>query len=118
MRYDYRVWIETVIQYRDEYGIIKSVIEGDKPQRKYNTIKGDPDFDLDCDRPYTLNDEIREYDRKIMFINGSWHCLPDGKMRIQRICYERKVPFDSIVQVFKFKNGYLTLFQKSVPKTS
>ena len=108
MGYDYMVWIETVVQYRDESGLIKSVIEGDRPQRKHNTFMGDPDFDLDCDRPYTLNDEIRDYDRKILFQNGIWYCLPAGKIRIQGICYERKIPFDSIVQVFKFKNGFLT----------
>ena len=100
---DYRIWIETVVQYRDISGIIQSFIEGEEPQRKYNQYNGDPDFDL----PYSLNDEIRDYGRKIMFENNVWFCLPAGKMRIQGICYERKISFDSLVSVFKFKNGYL-----------
>ena len=100
---DYRVWIETVLQYSDESGVLQSVIEGEAPQRKYNTINGDPDFNA----PYTLNDEIRDYGRKVMYEDGIWFCFPAGKMRIQRICYERNIPFDSLVRVFKFKNGYL-----------
>lgn len=107
MRCDYRVWIETVIQYMDETGKLQTLIEGDKPKRKYNTFKDDPDFDIDYDTVYTLNDEIREYGRKVLLENGIWYCLPAGKIRVQGICYERKIPFDSIVQVFKFKNGYL-----------
>ena len=100
---DYRIWIETVLQYIDESGALQSVIEGEPPQRKYNTMKGDSDFDA----PYSLNDEIRDYGRKVMLENGIWFCLSAGKMRVQGICYERKIPFDSLVRVFKFKNGYL-----------
>jgi len=100
---DYNVWIETVIQYTDESGAIQTVIEGETPQRKYDVYKGDPDFDL----PYTLNDEIRDYGKKVMLENGVWLCLHHGKMRIQEICYYKKIPFDSLVYVFKFKNGYM-----------
>ena len=100
---DYKVWVETVIQYLDESGATQTLIEGEQPKRKYNVYSGDPDFDL----PYSLNDEIRDYGRKVMMENKVWFCLPAGKMRIQEICYERKIHFDSIVSVFKFKNGYL-----------
>lgn len=99
---DYKVWIETVIQYIDESGL-QTVIEGETPQRKYEQYNGDPDFDA----PYTLNDEIRDYGKKVMLENGVWFCLHAGKMRIQEICYYKKIPFDSIVSVFKFKNGYM-----------
>ena len=99
---DYYIWIETVIQYIDSSGCQQSVIEGEKPQKKYNKKPDDPDFE----RVYTLNDEIREYDKKVLFENGYWFCLNSGKIRIQDICNRKKIPFDSIFSVFKFKNGY------------
>jgi len=99
---DYRIWVETVIQYRDANGIIQSEIEGEEPQRKWNIYPEDTDFE----EVYNLDAEIREYGKKVIYQDGVWRCLPQGKMRIQEICYERKIPFDSILYVFKFKNGY------------
>ena len=98
---DYYVWIETVVQYIDQSGTLQSVIEGTRPKRKYRRVS-DPDFD----EPYTLNHEIRDYGRKVMFEGGTWWCLPAGKLRVQGICYSKKIPIDSLISVFKFKNGY------------
>lgn len=101
---DYYFWIETVIQYFDQNGILQSVIEGDIPKRAYNNYPSDPDFE----EIYTLNSAIRDYGRRVLFENGKWYCLDKGKIRIQGICYKKKIPFDSLVYVFKFKNGYLS----------
>jgi len=100
---DYYVWVETVIQYVDTDGFIKSVIEGTSPKRGW-IYYGDTDFD----KPYGLNDVIRDYGRRVMFESGSWYCLPAGKLRVQGICYSKKIPIDSVISVFKFKNGYCT----------
>ena len=99
---DYRIWIETVIQYRDASGMIQTEIEGEEPQRRWNIYPHDTDFE----EVYGLSQEIREYGKMVLYQDGAWYCLPAGKMRIQEICYKRKIPFDSIVYIFKFKNGY------------
>ena len=99
---DYYVWIDTVIQYIDSSGNQQSLIEGNTPQKRYNKKPEDYDFET----VYTLNDEIRDYDKKILFENSCWFCLEYGKLRIQKICSKNKIPFDSIISVFKFKNGY------------
>lgn len=103
MPHDYYIWIETVIQYIDAAGFLQCIIEGEKPKRKYNKEPTDYDFEV----AYGLNDEIRDYDRKILFQNGVWLANQYGKLRIQRICYKNRIPLDSIISVFKFKNGYL-----------
>jgi len=102
MGMEYYIWVETVIQYLDQTGAIQYSIDGDRPKRKWNR----PTTDADFERDYGVNDEIRDYGKKVLYEDGAWHCLPEGKMRIQRLCYERKIPFDSILYVFKFKNGY------------
>jgi hypothetical protein len=99
---DYYVWIDTVIQYIDSSGNQQSLIEGSERQKRYNIISSDPDFEKD----YTLSVEIEEYGKKVLFENGVWYCLENGKIRIQEICCEKKIPFDSIISVFKFKNGF------------
>lgn len=103
MGHNYYCWIETVIQYLDTERNLQSVIEGDQPQKGYNYYSSDPDFE----EKRTLNTVIKEYGRKVLFENGTWYCLDAGKIRIQGICYNKKIPFDSLVCVFKFKNGYL-----------
>ena len=100
---DYKIWIETVIQYNDESDALQTFIETQTPERKYEYYTGDPDFD----KPYSLDDEIREYGKMVLLENGVWLCLYIGKMRINEICDINKIPFDSLVSVFKFKNGYM-----------
>lgn len=106
---DYYIWIETVIQYIDASGLLQCIIDGEKPKRTYNKEPVDYDFEV----TYSLNDEIRDYDRKIMYENGIWIANLHGKMRIQGLCYENKIPYDSIISVFKFKNGYLNNVKSS-----
>jgi len=98
----YYVWIETVVQYIDSNGYPQCIIQGEEPIKKYTIQPSDSDFET----PYTLNDEIEEYDRRILYEYGMWRCLPKGKLRIQKLCYKHKISIDSVVSVFKFKNGY------------
>lgn len=100
---DYYIWLDTVIQYIDLSGTLQSVIDSDKKCKRYIREPHDWDFE----EPYGINDEIREYGKKIMFEKGAWYCLPCGKQRIQEICTDKQISFDSIVTVFKFKNGYV-----------
>ena len=98
---DYYCWIETVVQYLDASGVQQSAIEGEEPKRRYVSY-GDPDFN----KPYGLNEEIADYGKRALYENGAWVCLPSGKLRIEELCYAKKIPFAMITSVFKFKNGY------------
>lgn len=102
MTCNYYCWIETVIQYIDEAGLKQSIIEGGEPRQRHVNEKYDSDFETS----YGLNEEIEDYGKKVLYTNKVWYCLPRGKLRIQGICYSKKIPFDMIVDVFKFKNGY------------
>jgi hypothetical protein len=84
---DYYFWIETVIQYVDSEGQIQSYIEGTVPKHGYNKYPRDRDFEY----VIGLDDEIHAYGRKIMFQNNEWYCLDVGKLRIQEICYKKKI---------------------------
>ena len=99
---DYYFWIDTVIQYTDSANIMHTYIEGTPPRRAYNMYPRDQDFEV----VIGLNDEIEIYGKKTMFEDSVWYCLDVGQLRIQKICYNKKIPIDSLVSVFKFKNGY------------
>ena len=99
---DYYIWIETVIQYLDADGKQQSFIEGTERERGYTTYFEDPDFD----EPHDLNYQIKKYGKKPMFENGIWYCLDSGRLRIEDICLENNIKIDSIISIFKFKNGF------------
>lgn len=106
---DYYFWFETVIQYFDSEGNVQSYIEGTIPRYGYNKYPRDRDFEY----VIKLNDEIEAYGRKVMFENNVWYCLDTGKLRIQEICYKKKIPIHSVWCVFKFMNGY-NIYDQSI----
>ena len=124
---DYYTWIETVIEYKDLSGNLRTYI--DKPdfeqyERNYEYNLGntyDPDFE---DRPENneLDQKILFYGVKVLFENGKWLCNENGKARIMGILNKEfcdmsddeseeetkndKIPVESLVKVIKRMNGY------------
>lgn len=95
----YKVWIETVIKYRDSRGELHVHLDGNQAFNAY---------DPDIESPHnTMEDEIQIYGKKTLFSNSIWQCTKLGKDRIQAICIKEYIPINSIELVYKHMNGTL-----------
>ena len=110
---DYYYWIETVVEYKDADGEVKTFVEPvdrEDYQGGYSyhwCTSHDPDFDLPPMASSSLQRDIDEYGKRYLFVNSEWKCMAGGRIRIQELCTYYKIPFDNLVAVYKRKNGYL-----------
>ncbi len=112
---DYYTQIETVIEYTDKDGNIKSykTRNEDDIERHYfyhDSSDIDPDFDdLPIGSPMVrvMEERCEYYGVKVLFEDGTWKCKEFGRERIEDLCSEEGIAIESVVRVYKHKVGWL-----------
>lgn len=111
---DYYTYVITRIQFTNAKGNVISYDEKGEPERHYY-YGGDPEYDPDLEAPISYSDCIqasidayaKSYGEKDLFVGGEWKCQPTGKERILALCANKKIPFEKVVRVYKFKSGHM-----------
>ena len=103
---DYYTWIETIVVYKDLSGSLCRFVDQGAKKRCYEELDDiDTDFKPLPTTGQVLNEIIRVYGKKLMLTAGLWVCHYNGKMRICELCDANKIPFDSLVEVYKQLGG-------------
>ena len=103
---DYYTWIETIIVYKDLSGGTGRYVDRGASQRCYEELEDiDTDFKVPPTTGQILAEDIRVYGKKTMYTAGLWVCHYNGKMRIRELCEANKIPFDSLIEVYKQMGG-------------
>ena len=103
---DYYTWIETIIVYKDLSGTLQYFVERGMMEKHYEDLSHiDTDFKLPPSPKQIIDEDIRIYGKKFLYTAGLWICHYNGKMRIYELCETNNIPINSLVEVYKKKNG-------------
>jgi hypothetical protein len=102
MNCHYYIWIYTRITSTAVDGTVEHYDECEERQCRY-CINGHPDFNAFAARE--LPEEIVAYGKKTLYHNGIWKYQDFGKEYVRRICEREKIPFETLVEVYKAMNG-------------
>jgi hypothetical protein len=114
MRDYYYYWIETVIEYKDPISDTTSIFIEDVDRKYWERgfdyswcCPHDPDFEEAPPEDQALRTEIENYGRKVLYETSVWKCNTDGRKRVEELCRIHDIPFDTLIFVYKRKNGKL-----------